>query len=129
LIEPRIAALAAMNASEEEILEMTKLCMEVEELIQKGENHVEKDIEFHTCIARSSKNLVMPNLVPIIHTAIALFIDLTHSALKQETIETHREILEAIKEHHPNRAYDAMLLHLTYNRRNLEKRMRENYLK
>lgn len=129
MIEPRIASLAAMNASEEEIADMTRLCMEVEELILKGENHVEKDIELHTCIARSSKNLVMPNLIPIIHTAIALFIDLTHSALKQETIETHREVLEAIKAHHPNRAHDAMLLHLTHNRRNLEKGMRDSGLK
>jgi DNA-binding FadR family transcriptional regulator len=129
MIEPRIASLAAMNATEEEIEKMTKLCDEVEILIQKGENHVAKDVEFHTCIAKSSKNLVVPNLIPIINTAIALFIDLTHSVLKQETIETHRDILEAIKTHQPNRAHDAMLLHLTYNRRNLEKRIPYNNLK
>ncbi|AOY75306.1 FadR/GntR family transcriptional regulator [Clostridium formicaceticum] len=123
MIEPRIASLAAMNASDEEIACMTKLCHEVEMLIHAGENHVAKDVEFHTCIASSSKNLVMPNLIPIINTAIALFIDLTHSILKQETIQTHREILEAIKAHQPNKAHDAMLLHLAYNRRSLEKRM------
>ncbi|WP_069999259.1 FadR/GntR family transcriptional regulator [Cellulosilyticum sp. I15G10I2] len=125
MIEPRIASLAAMNATDADIAQMTKLCEEVEMLIRAGENHVAKDVEFHTCIASSSKNLVMPNLIPIINTAIALFIDLTHSMLKEETIQTHREILEAIKSRQPNKAHDAMLLHLAYNRRNLEKRMRD----
>lgn len=121
MIEPRIASLAAMNASPEDIEEMRKLCEEVEALIKAGENHSAKDVAFHTCIAKSSKNMVMPKLIPIIHTAIALFIDLTHSALKEETIQTHREILEAIESRDPNRAHDAMLLHLAHNRRNLEK--------
>lgn len=128
MIEPRIAALAATHATDEDIEQMAKLCDEVELLINTGENHVAKDVEFHTCIASSSKNLVMPNLIPIINTAIALFIDLTHSVLKKETIETHREILESIQNRLPNRAHDAMLLHLAHNRRNLEKRM-EDYMK
>ena len=43
--------------------------------------------------------------------------DLTKSVLRQETIDTHREITEAIAAHDSTRAYDAMYLHLVYNRR------------
>lgn len=121
MIEPKIASLAAVNATSEDIEEMSKLCDEVEELILKGMPHMEKDIEFHTAIARSSKNLVTTNLVPIINKSISVFIDITNTQLKEETIETHREILEAIKKGNSNEAYDAMLLHLVYNRRNINR--------
>ena len=87
---------------------------------------MEKDIEFHTAIARSSKNLVTTSLVPIINKSISVFIDITNTQLKEETIETHREILNAIKNRNQNEAYDAMILHLVHNRRNINKIINEN---
>lgn len=128
MIEPKIASLAAQNATQEDIEEISKLCDEVEELILKGMPHMEKDIEFHTAIARSSKNLVTTNLVPIINKSISVFIDVTNTQLKNETIETHRDILNAIKSKNANEAHDAMLLHLVHNRRNINKVVRENEL-
>lgn len=128
MIEPKIASLAAINATEEDIEELSKLCDEVEELILNGMPHMEKDIEFHTAIARSSKNLVTTNLVPIINESIAVFIDVTNTQLKNETIETHKEILNAIKSKNANEAHDAMLLHLAYNRRNINRIVAENKL-
>lgn len=121
MIEPQIASLAAQNATDEDIKELTALCDEIEHLILSGKNYVDKDVEYHTKIASCSKNLVMPNLIPIINTAIALFIDITKKVLKNETIETHRDILNAIKNHDSASAEYAMLLHLMYNRRNIEK--------
>lgn len=120
MIEPSIAAIAAVEATEEEIQQISNLCNEIEDLILKGEPYVEKDIEFHTAIARSSKNLIIGNLIPIINNSIALFIDITNQELRSETIETHREILNAIKESDSNGARDAMYLHLVYNRRNIK---------
>lgn len=120
MIEPSIASIAAVKATEEEIQQISDLCDEIEELILKGEPYMEKDIEFHTAIAKSSKNLVMVNLIPIINRSIAIFIDITNQKLRNETIETHREVLNAIKEHDANGARDAMFLHLVYNRRNIK---------
>jgi len=119
MIEPAIAAIAAAKATEEEIEQMSTLCDEIDDLILKNEPYLKKDIEFHTAIAKSSKNLVMVNLIPIINSSIAIFIDITNQKLRNETIETHREILNAIKEHDASGAHDAMLLHLVYNRRNI----------
>lgn len=128
MIEPKIASLAATNATKEDIEEMSKLCDEVEKLILSDIPHMEKDIEFHTAIARSSKNLVTTNLVPIINKSISIFIDITNTQLKNETIETHRDILNAIKNKNANEAHDAMLLHLVYNRRNINRIIEENKL-
>lgn len=121
LIEPRIAQLAAQYASREEMAELELLCDSVDELILKGVPHMQKDMEFHTRIARCSNNVIMPKLLPIIHGAIGFFIEETRGALRDETMRTHREILEAIKRRDGAAAFDAMTLHLIYNRDMLRK--------
>ena len=40
--------------------------------------------------------------------------------MQEETIETHREIADAIAAHEPLRAQDAMYLHLVYNRKRIQ---------
>ena len=104
LLEPSIAAITA-------------LCDDVENLLNSGEDHTMKDIEFHTAIAMSSKNLVVPRLIPVINSSIPLFVETTGNRLHNETIESHREIAQAIAAHDPLRAQDAMYLHLVYNRK------------
>lgn len=126
MIEPKIASLAAKNATDDDIKYLEKLCDEVEELILQGKPHLDKDIEFHTAIASSSKNIVTANLIPIINNSISVFINITNTQLKNETIETHREIFNAIKEGNSNDAYDAMTLHLVHNRRNINKAIQKN---
>lgn len=116
LLEPAIASLAAQNASEEDIALLRRLCQEVEDLVQLGQDHTQKDIEFHTAIALSSKNVVVPRLIPVINSAIPLLIELTGNTLKQETIDTHRALTDAIAAHNTAAAHDAMYLHLVYNR-------------
>lgn len=116
LLEPAIASLAAQNASKEEIALLRRLCQEVEDLVRLGQDHTQKDIEFHTAIALSSKNVVVPRLIPVINSAIPLLIELTGNTLKQETIDTHRALADAIAAHNAAAAHDAMYLHLVYNR-------------
>ena len=107
-------------STDEEIKEMEKLCDEVDHLILNKEPHMDKDIEFHGAIARSSKNIVIANLIPIINKSISLCIDVTDKKLAKETMDTHREILNCIKAKDINGAHDAMYLHLMYNRRNIK---------
>lgn len=97
LLEPAIASLAAQNASEEDISLLRRLCQEVEDLVRLGQDHTQKDIEFHTAIALSSKNVVVPRLIPVINSAIPLLIELTGNTLKQETIDTHRALTDAAR--------------------------------
>ncbi len=112
LIEPYIAQMAALNATDEDISKIEGI---------GGEDHTQADIEFHNAIASSSKNLVVPRIVPIINSSIPLFVQVTNRTLKNETIETHREIANAIKNHDAIKAHDAMYLHLVYNRKVINK--------
>ena len=97
LIEPYIAQMAALNATDEDISKIEGLCDEVERLFIGGEDHTQADIEFHNAIASSSKNLVVPRIVPIINSSIPLFVQVTNRTLKNETIETHRENCKCYK--------------------------------
>lgn len=67
----------------------------------------------------SSKNVVVPRLIPIINSTIELFIDLTENTLIEETLQSHRDITDAISGHDAVGAQDAMYLHLVYNRRRI----------
>ncbi len=120
LLEPYIASLAALNADEKDIEKITKLCNEIETAIRAGEQYKELDIAFHTAIAESTKNCIVPRLIPIINSTIGLFIDLVCPSLAEETISSHREIAEAIAERNPITAKDAMYLHLVYNRKRIK---------
>lgn len=126
MLEPDIAALAAENATPEELEQLKILCDETEQMYLSGKNHIPKDVEFHTCIAKCSKNRVVETLIPLINTAVLTFANLTHRTLMQETIETHRAVVEAITDKDPVGARCAMMMHLTYNRQMLMRKNKEH---
>ena len=98
MIEPEIAALACRNANEGELVTLKRLCDETEQLYQGGHNHISKDIEFHTCIARCSKNQVVETLVPVINTAVYTFANLTHRLLKWAYVRYKHQMYLAFSE-------------------------------
>lgn len=126
MLEPEIAFRAAEYASEEELKQLRSLCDETEQMCLSGKNHIPKDIEFHTCIARCSKNRVVELLIPIINTAVMTFANLTQHKLITETIETHRAVTNAILDRDAMGAKCAMTMHLTYNRQRLLQQMKEH---
>lgn len=125
IIEPEIAALAAERADREGIVELIRLAEEVEILCEKGLRHMEKDIEFHEMIAKCSKNQIMPDIIPIIQSGIAVFIDVLEPALTKETVRTHKKIVEAIQAHQPKKAKKAMIEHLANNQEKIERFIRK----
>lgn len=125
MIEPEIAALACKNADERELDKLRHLCDETEQLYKGGHNHINKDIEFHTCIAGCSKNQVVETLIPVINTAVYTFANLTHRLLKEETLQTHRAITEAICKRDSVGAKCAMMMHLTFNRQTIMRLLEE----
>ena len=125
MIEPGIAERAALNATPDDIAEITRLCDEVEELYLAGHDHVRKDIEFHKKIASCSRNRVVEELVPLIVSAVFTFANVTHRLLLHETIETHRAVTDAISRHDHTGARCAMEMHLIYNRQMILRLMKE----
>jgi DNA-binding FadR family transcriptional regulator len=121
LIEPHIAEKAAEKATNEEIADIVSQCGRVESLISRGVPYDEEDVLFHTKIAQAAKNVVIPNLIPVINQAIFVLMQVTHRTLRQETIATHRAVADAIQAHDGAGARNAMTEHIMYNKRFVEK--------
>ena len=126
MLEPEIAALAALNIRDSEKAQLTRLCEAVEENIRKNENHLPNDVKFHEYIAKCSRNRVVETLIPIISTAVITFGNLTYRKLLDETIRSHRSILNAILSGDAVGARCAMVSHLSYNREYLRGALARN---
>ena len=121
MIEPEISALAAKRATEEDIEKILAACRAVEVKICSGESFEEEDIAFHRLIAKSSKNQVVLNVLPVIHSAIKELVEATNAKLTEQTVLTHRMVAEAIAQRDPQKAKEAMLEHMLYNKEYLVK--------
>ena len=64
-------------------------------------------------------------LLPVIHTAVLTFANVTHRLLREETISSHRAITSAIMQRDSVGARCAMIMHLTYNRQTIMKILQE----
>ncbi|SHE46825.1 FadR/GntR family transcriptional regulator [Alkalibacter saccharofermentans] len=115
IVEPAIAALAAQNATEKDIQQLTLLCEEVERMIEEGKDFSEKDRAFHAKLADCTKNLVMKNLIPVICQGVEAFSSNVSEQEYRQTVETHRNILMAVKNGKAVDAEQAMSYHLLYN--------------
>lgn len=114
--EPWVARMAAEHATTEDIRRLRESCAVVEQDILNERDHSQNDVLFHVAIAKCTQNMVVPKLIPIITYAVTLFVSLTESRLRMETLIGHREILEAINDRDGQRAERAMAQHIEYNR-------------
>ena len=119
-LEPWAAALAARQADAEDVAELRQLCREIESLIHAGENHLSQDEALHIRIARCTRNRVVPKLLPVVAYSVQLFGALNDARIYEETIETHRQIIDAIAAHDEEAARDAMYRHLSGNLQAIE---------
>ncbi len=126
LLEPGIAEIAARKATEEDIVRLRDLCDLVETRLQNGEDYIKEDIAFHTCVAACAKNKVVEQLIPMIDTAVLVFVNVTHKQLREETVRTHRAVVDAIADHDPIGARAAMMMHMGYNRELIWRLKKEN---
>lgn len=115
ILEPPIAALAAQNATEEELGALQEILLEIEDLIEKREDYAQKDVAFHEQIANCSHNSVMSNLVPVIGNGVAVFAREVQRTEYKQTLISHRAIYEAIRDRRAVEAQQAMYFHLLYN--------------
>lgn len=120
LLEPSIARWAARNATDSEILEIIELSKKIEIAIINDQNYSDLDVEFHTKIANSSRNLVVENLIPILNTNIRSLIDVANAVLKEYTILSHKKIANAIKERDEEMAEQLMREHIEINQNYLD---------
>ena len=117
VLEPEIAGLAALNAADGQKEEIVRQCELVEELIKRRAPYYSEDMEFHRLLAQASGNVVMMQLVPILHHAIGKNIDRTNNELAGETVIWHKSIAVAVQRSDAVGARNAMFIHIELNRR------------
>lgn len=127
LLEPKMAALAARYATEQQIVKLEALREAIEKsFLDEDEQHIQLDIEFHTTIAEASGNVALFHLMPIINQSIALFNKAyTNKQVKAETVQLHRDIVDAVARRCETEAMDAMMIHMANNRREVQRAIRE----
>lgn len=80
------------------------------------EDYLIEDMRFHWYLAKCSHNMVVEPLMPIIDAAVISIANITRKELLTMTIDTHKEILDAVRDRDPQAARSAMSVHLDTNR-------------
>jgi len=114
IFEPEIAALAALRASDEQIVALRDAVATMDGAINDGETYIEGDLDFHLALAEASQNALIPVLIDSI-------VDLLREQRKaiflvaggpQRGQYHHKRILEAVSRHDAQAAREAMRAHL-----------------
>lgn len=114
MLEPSIAALAAINATPKQKEKLQQLTDSLKQHIERGDSYAEEDGNFHTLIAEASGNRIISNLTHILFTSIYKNIALTMNVQKKSnTLQYHKKILQAIIDGNSNLAKMYMYMHLS----------------
>jgi GntR family transcriptional repressor for pyruvate dehydrogenase complex len=114
MIEPPLAARAAVHATSDEVAEMDNILRRQEEKMRGGELAIEEDNEFHYAIALAADNSVVLKVLDVL---MDLLRETRERSLQVEgrperSMADHREILDAIKRQDPAGAGVAMRQHI-----------------
>jgi len=116
LLEKEAARLAAINRTEDDLIELRNVLSNFEkEMAVSGEAY-EEDLLFHIKIAEISKNTVLKSLMMIITPdIISNYIKYRVCGInvKNKIIKEHQKILEMITDQNSDGAVEAMEYHLT----------------
>lgn len=126
IMEPRIAALSALRASEKDMEDIHNYAGQVADCIRRGVNHIEPDVAFHCKIAESTDNGILNVIFPEIVKGIRLFTTVLGDRILSDVIVHHENIAQAIGRRDAKGAYDAMRAHLERNKAALEEYIRQD---
>jgi GntR family transcriptional regulator, transcriptional repressor for pyruvate dehydrogenase complex len=114
MLEPPLAARAATHASPEEISEMEEILRRQEEKHLRGDAAVAEDAEFHYNVALASGNSVVLKVIDILMDLLrdTRARHLQVGGRSQRSLDGHRRILTAIKQHDSEAAKAAMRRHI-----------------
>lgn len=114
MLEPALAARAALRASVQEIIEMEEILRRQSEKLSRGELAIEEDSEFHYTIAMGSGNSVVLKVLDVVMDLLreTRARSLQREGRPEKSLAGHRRILAAIKRRDRAAAEAAMRQHL-----------------
>jgi len=122
LIEPYVAAEAAKRATKEDMEELQALINLCKDHMDDSEYLQRVRGKFHVQLAQATGNpvlLIMMNA--LIELLRKYFCDFKEEELERHFVETHEEILRAVKDKNPERARDLMASDILEIKRHVEK--------
>jgi GntR family transcriptional repressor for pyruvate dehydrogenase complex len=114
ILEPEIAKLAAMHASQKKIAELEEIISKQEKDIAESRSPVKMDASFHCTLATMSKNKVLGRLLVALMGLLRKTREqyLQTEERKHKSLKGHQQIIAAIKEGNGTAARQAMMHHL-----------------
>lgn len=123
ILEVGIAGLAAEKITDEQIAEIERVLLEGEANIEDAAAFSRIDIQFHEIIARSCGSRTLTLLMGTVAQMSLLSRRRTgeYAEVRKHTRTAHREILDALKTHDPAESQAAMMRHLSFVEKWLER--------
>jgi len=119
-LECNAAVLAARKATSEDIAQLNGVMEEMRRLVKEGSMGHEEDVRFHMAIAYATKNRVHIHMMKRFYDLLYYGIWKSHMYLDQERpdleeiLSQHVKILEAIRNHDTQMAYEFMREHIKF---------------
>jgi len=113
LLEPEIAARAALMATDEQFERMRRDVERMEELEGDPDAYLEIDVDFHSEIASATGNVVLAFVLDSVRELLRVSRRVTNliNAMSETTV-AHRRIYDALRAREPETARQAMRAHL-----------------
>lgn len=123
LLETRVAGLAALRATEEDLRKLDEAVRQHEKTIQTGKLPHKYNLEFHRDLAEASHNpvlgLIVNSVADLLIEEVVSKLDLD-LATNQSNLDFHRQIYQAIKNHQEHEAEEIMREHILEVQRRLQ---------
>ncbi|MEA4934243.1 MAG: FadR/GntR family transcriptional regulator [Lawsonibacter sp.] len=126
MLEPEIAQMVARSASPMQIQQLYNYCQKIVELADSGQDYSAADAQFHRFLAECSGNEVLRNLIPIIASSVNVVIATTNDENRKQSIQQHKQIVDAIARRDPMGARFDMIHHLNTNRESILRHLDES---
>lgn len=115
MVEPNAAAMAAQHHTAEQLSEIERALEEMHASASEENALVGADLRFHTAILRATGNHFIGVFSSLIHAAMLSTFQISWRAaaedvIKDERLEQHRQVFEAIKARRPEEARASMQL-------------------
>lgn len=114
IIEPEIAALSAVRATEDHIAAMREAIAKMDTALQDPDRYIEADLDFHLVLAEATQNTLIPTLidsiVDLLREQRARIFRVAGGPQRGQVY--HKRILDAIIRHDAAAAREAMRAHL-----------------
>ena len=119
-LETNAATLAARRATSEDIASLEKCYLDMKERVQSNRHDIGDDVFFHMAIAYAGKNQLQTYLMKSLHDLVRQGIKQSLAGLwtrpgqVQKILGQHCEVLQAIRNHDADGAFEAMRFHITF---------------